>query len=45
MTHFKLKWFHYNKFIHLSPLPVIQLNEIHKKKKELLMKIDNYDYY
>jgi hypothetical protein len=43
-THFKLTGFHYNKSIHLSPLPATKLNEIHKKKK-MLMKIDNYDYY
>ena len=36
MTRFKLKWFHYNKSIHLSPLSVIQLNEIHKEKKGTL---------
>ena len=34
ITYFKLTWFHYNKSIHLSPLPTTKLNEIHKKKKE-----------
>jgi hypothetical protein len=50
ITYFKLTWFHYNKSIHLFPLPATKLNEIHKEKKKkktlkILMKIDNYDYY
>ena len=42
-----IKWSNLNNFHYSFQANVIQkLNEIHKeKKKELLIKIDNYDYY